>query len=65
MPLTALNLSVVLLLVAPVLGLALLLSSPFEALRKARAALKWTAIVALVLGLVGVLCFGLFGLGFV
>ena len=62
---TLLNVSVVLLLFAPVLGLLLLMSSAFPALERSRVALKWLAIAALVLGLAGILCFGAFGLGFV
>jgi hypothetical protein len=61
----ALHVSVVLLLLAPLAGMLLLLSSVFPTLRRARLALVWLAIAALVLGLTGTLCSLVFGLGFV
>jgi hypothetical protein len=57
--------SVVILLLAPVLGMLALISTASPALRRARVALTWLAIVAFVLGLMGTLCFGVLGLGFV
>ena len=60
-----LQVSVVILLVAPVVGMAALISTAFPALRRARVALTWLAIAALVLGLTGTLCFGVLRLGFV
>lgn len=61
----ALHVSVVMLLLAPLAGMLLLLSSVFPTLRRARVALVWLAIAALVLGLTGTLCSLVFGLGFV
>jgi hypothetical protein len=63
--LNALHVSVVILLVAPVLGMLALISTAFPALRRARVALTWLAIAALVLGLTGTVWVLVFGLGFV
>src|SRR5687767_11987842 len=64
-PMTPLNVSIVILLLSPVLGLLLLVTSANPALHKVHVALKWLAIAALTFGLAGTLYCAVFGLGFV